>query len=612
MARVFVLQFAMCLICLFPGCSKEIPSNGPDTASAVNGTQPVSRRDKYRFRGSNGREQFDISVLVADLRGSNSSDRIAAAKVIPYDAPSNFEPAVEPLIAMLSSTSEAEKQAAAKGISNLAFNSSSLYKAFQSLKLIVEGQGPEETRRWATIAVAEIGPFLANEQQRKVIEFLQETSNDTSYDIARFAMDGLGDFGPSAEVAIPSVLLQLDAGQHRSLIAAKALEKIHRRPALCVPKLITAIERTPEWTEEILRALGAFQTDAAPAVPTIRGSLKSRDGNILIAAACALAAIGPAAESATDDLYQAFSSRKDPAGVIHDEARIALFYAMNSVGPNGKEKASKILGQIHGLRLFRDSRLPIRPEAIIEGITNSSTITTLLLSGSGLSDGDLAPVATLVSLEELAVPETITNEGLRHINGLARLKILTQDLWDRGDVRGDILDDRALIHLQNCPRLQNFSLRIKLSGKGTQHLAGCTGLKSLTVLEMNDEAVRNLPELKHLDTLYINDGAVTDAGVDALKKFSTLRHLALRSTDVTDAGIEQLVQNHPKLISLNLAHVNVTEASSLALSQLKELKELVVYATPLAGSRDVFDMSMTPAVVQLRRALPDCNVIYAD
>ncbi|MCA9035766.1 MAG: hypothetical protein KDA91_11585 [Planctomycetaceae bacterium] len=618
MLRALVVTIALSSIWFGAGCSSESAPNGQSLTSGTSVSdiesdlRRVSNPGKYRLRNANSGNQYDIALLVADLNSDDARIRIPAAMGIPFDAPPEFEPAIEPLVSMLGKNSDFEKQAAAEGIAHLTFKSPLLAEAFQPLKQIIQGNGPDETRRWATIAIADIGPFLPDEQQIEVVELLKATINDRSYDIARFAMEGLGNLGPRAESAIPAILVQLDAGKHRTLIASHALEKIHHRPDLCVPKLIGALSKSPEWTEYILRALGAFGVDAAPTVPTIRRSLDSGDGNVLIAAAIALAAIGPAADSATGDLYRAFEARKDSPGVIQDEARIALLYAMDSVGSKGKARASEILGQIHSLRLFKNTLLPIQPDVVLRITENSSGIKTLLLSGAGLTDEQLAPVASLANLEELAMPHLATNDSFRHIAGLSKLRILKQDLWNSGDSGENVLDDRVLVHLQNCSQLQTLALRIRLSGDGAKHLAGCPELQSLTVLQMNDEALRNLPDLAHLETLNINDGAVSDAGIESLKRFATLRHLSLRSTDVTDTGIEQLALNHPGLVSLNLAHVNVTAASVSALSRLKNLKELIVYATPLAGSRDVFDMRMTPAVVQLIKALPNCNVIYAD
>ena len=609
-------ELVACIVCVvLAGCTSESPSNGPAEQSRDNGTQVIKWRDRYRFRNSQGREEFDISMMITDLKGSDSLRRIAAAKVIPFTPSVKFEPTLGPLIQMLEADDEREQQAAAEGISRHGHGGSRpdlLANAVLPLKRIMEGSGSEETRRWATIALAETGPRLSDDQQTLVIAVLTNAMRDPSYDIARHAIEGLGEFEGRAESAIPAIIEQLGAGEHRTLIAATALGRIRRRPDLCVPELLRAADKSPEWTEDILQSLGAFGSDAAPVVPLIQRSLKSRNGNTLIAAACALAEIGPAAESAADDLLRAFETRKDAPDVIQDEARIALLYAMCSVGPKGRDHAADILGKIHGLRLFNNTHMPIRPAIVLKMVENSPNVTTLLLSGSELNDEELKPVRSLSNLEVLAMPQSTTNESLQYVGGLSKLKELKQDLWSNGSSRDRILDDNSIAHLQNCIHLQSLTLRIRLSGAGVRRLAKCQELRSITVLEMNDEALQNLPDLPQLESLHINDGAISDAGVAQLNRFPTLRHLSLRSTDVTDAGMASLAQDHPELVSLNLAHDNVTAASVPSLSRLKKLKELIVYATPLAGSRDVLDMSMTPSVVQLRKALPGCEVIYAD
>jgi len=65
--------------------------------------------------------------------------------------------------------------------------------------------------------------------------------------------------------------------------------------------------------------------------------------------------------------------------------------------------------------------------------------------------------------------------------------------------------------------------------------------------DVTDAGVKELKELKSLQTLNLNGTDVTDAGLKQLKELKHLQTLDLRGTKVTDAGVKELQAARPGL-----------------------------------------------------------------
>jgi hypothetical protein len=54
--------------------------------------------------------------------------------------------------------------------------------------------------------------------------------------------------------------------------------------------------------------------------------------------------------------------------------------------------------------------------------------------------------------------------------------------------------------------------------------------------------------MSNLSSLWLNDTAVTDTGLESLKGLTNLTDLTLKNTRVTDGGLNELVRAMPQLL----------------------------------------------------------------
>jgi len=153
-----------------------------------------------------------------------------------------------------------------------------------------------------------------------------------------------------------------------------------------------------------------------------------------------------------------------------------------------------------------------------------------------------------------------------------------------------------------------------------EHLGQITTLESLQVIstKANDEWITPIGQLTSLKTLsFINNGKLTDAGMEKLAGLKNLQSFNFVGTSITgrayakfdgftklvkashrgsridDDGLQQLCERLPNLESLSLAHAKFTDAGAPYLAKLTKLKALQI------GSRNA-----TPACLKNLIALP--------
>jgi hypothetical protein len=95
----------------------------------------------------------------------------------------------------------------------------------------------------------------------------------------------------------------------------------------------------------------------------------------------------------------------------------------------------------------------------------------------------------------------------------------------------------------------------------------------LTGSKVTDDVLKELKDLKQLQTLGLGATGVTDAGLKELKSLKQLHTLILLGTDVTDAGLKEL-KDLKQLKTLVLSKTKVTDAGITDLK--KNLPDLVV------------------------------------
>jgi hypothetical protein len=109
--------------------------------------------------------------------------------------------------------------------------------------------------------------------------------------------------------------------------------------------------------------------------------------------------------------------------------------------------------------------------------------------------------------------------------------------------------------------------------------------------------VSRLPDFPDLEVLFFDGDDVTDDHLPEIGQCPKLEVLTLNYSAITDNGIRKIVQAHPRLRFLHLAHARgVTNLSVPELAKLKELKFMHLGDTSLYEIR------------QLRNRLPNCFI----
>ena len=112
-------------------------------------------------------------------------------------------------------------------------------------------------------------------------------------------------------------------------------------------------------------------------------------------------------------------------------------------------------------------------------------------------------------------------------------------------------------------------------------------------------AIDDITKISTVEHLVLSMSGVTDDDLESLDKMPNLKHLNVSGTRVSDVGIEILTDLH--LISLHLNNLNLTIASAKSLGKISTLKWLDL--TP-----GVFTES---ALADLKTALPDCETHFS-
>ena len=195
--------------------------------------------------------------------------------------------------------------------------------------------------------------------------------------------------------------------------------------------------------------------------------------------------------------------------------------------------------------------------------------------GTKVTDKSLEHLKGLVNLQRLHLYGTpITDEGMVHLKGLTDLRLL--------HIVGTRVSPDGLKHLKGMTKLEQLDYD-GIDDAGLAHLKGLTSLKTLHLYQctVTDAGLEHLAGLTNLQSLHFGSAKITDGGLKHLKKLTALRDLSLGAppghfgggNPITDAGIEHL-KGLTKLEILNIRHTQVTNAGVKQI--LKELPKLKV------------------------------------
>ncbi|AGA30024.1 leucine-rich repeat domain-containing protein [Singulisphaera acidiphila] len=252
-----------------------------------------------------------------------------------------------------------------------------------------------------------------------------------------------------------------------------------------------------------------------------------------------------------------------------------------------------------------------------------------LLDMPGVRITDLAPVTDLVQLDVLglspdratfarSVPSPGGPSSLGPLRGLTNLTQLTLGATQ--------IEDRELAVAAGLPKLSYLMIggrRITEAG-----LARLAESKSLTGLRFTDTSIADLrplsPRLHALWGLYMENSALTDAGLEPLSDATRIGDLTITGSRMTDAGLHHLAPL-PSLWKLRLGRSAITDAGLGRLKSLKSLETLSLTETKLtdssvetlAGFQSLKSLNLdrsgiSPAGIErLKQALPKTQISSA-
>jgi len=249
----------------------------------------------------------------------------------------------------------------------------------------------------------------------------------------------------------------------------------------------------------------------------------------------------------------------------------------------------------------------LNQDDVVQHVSACTRLRTLNLSGSRLANDDLRVLAQLPDLTELRLSKmSIDDRGLKHLAGLTKLQSL--DLSQTG-VRG-----AGLAQLSRLTELNHLSLEYTpLRGEHLVHLVGFPQLQSLklsvasaTTAGVDDAALAFLTKLP-LRHLALRSARITDAGLAHLAQLKDLESLDLEATPVSDAGIEKLA-DLPRLRSVTLNRTSVTDGVTTTLARLKTLRSIALKQTSVSSaSLDALQTALGPECEIIRPVNRDVN-----
>lgn len=279
--------------------------------------------------------------------------------------------------------------------------------------------------------------------------------------------------------------------------------------------------------------------------------------------------------------------------------------------------------------IYSDDASPDVVEITLGGKTFKSDVTTLDLSGCGISDISLLSLCT--SLERLDLGDNRISDltPLMDITGLKSLDLENNRI-------GDL---RPLLGLTKLEYLN-------LAGNEIDSVTALSDLKKLTELHLSRnplKSISSLSDLTALKTLCLDATEIKDSSLSKLYKLSSLRTLLLDENEgLTQAAVDELkkklpscaVSFTPVTVTLELGgksfKSDVTELSLVncgisdigVLSRCTSLKKLDLSDNPISDVSPLYGLdslrelyvsgtSLTPEqIAELEEKLPDCTVYF--
>jgi Leucine Rich repeat len=236
-----------------------------------------------------------------------------------------------------------------------------------------------------------------------------------------------------------------------------------------------------------------------------------------------------------------------------------------------------------------------KTDAALLSLQEFSGIRRLYGDNSELTNEGLKALPSFQQLEWLDLRDAprIGDAGLRHLQGLRRLKGLLLRRTDASDIGMAYLDD-----LKDLEVLDLGMTRV--TNDGMKHVANLVRLRQLSFWanQIEDSGLAHFQGLSALETLELGFAPVTDAGLANLRGLTRLKTLNLRGTRVTGEGLKELA-DLKELRQLDLYKTQVSDDDLWCLARLAKLESLNL------GETQVTDEGL----LQLQRSLPACQIV---
>ena len=224
--------------------------------------------------------------------------------------------------------------------------------------------------------------------------------------------------------------------------------------------------------------------------------------------------------------------------------------------------------------------------------------------GADLAADDIAIFGRLGDLRALRILNCreLNDAIVGQLTGLGKLETLA--LTNSG-----ITDAGVQTIVQSFPDLVELDLssNTNMTGAAMKMIAGLTKLERLTLLQnrfndLNTRRLSKMPQLRSLDLRgNMEAGDMTLAAVGKLPHLAALKH---RSTAVTDSGLTDLAASQ-SLESLLMQDFAITSAAGPALAKLSKLSSLEIFRCQGFGSEGVIALAGMPLARLTLRDLPE-------
>jgi internalin A len=248
---------------------------------------------------------------------------------------------------------------------------------------------------------------------------------------------------------------------------------------------------------------------------------------------------------------------------------------------------------------------------------------------SQYADADIAFLDELPDLKWIGVPESMGDEGLRHLAAMHNLEDLCLHYRP--------ITDQGLIHLQGLKHLESLDLTAtKITDKGLQYLGKLKNLKNLRLekVHITDAGLAYLSNLENLEDLLLEfeevgdddlipKGRITDVGLEHIGRLTNLKELFLDGHAIHGEGLVHLGRLK-NLEQLRLNNTKVTDDTLAYLAEIHSLKDLWINKTPItdAGMKHLVCLTNLKRLIVndtkvtakgasiIQAALPKCEVEY--